>query len=204
GSSATMGSSRSGLRAVRLCRLNPGLMRRLDEARLGGDSAGEDAYHGSTDLLRAQKQASGTGLPFHKGLSQTPSPGLTPEPSGADGPRKWPLCVPPSRPPLWDGLDSPQSLSSTRPSMAQPGGQRRHLGQRRLPGELQGPFEREKQLLEGYGHLRFGGGHLPPGPAAAAAAATARCDEMHQFEALQQRCLELEGLVGQLKLKRTG
>ncbi|CAE8591262.1 unnamed protein product, partial [Polarella glacialis] len=88
--------------------------------------------------------------------------------------------------------------------MAQPGGQRRHLGQRRLPGELQGPFEREKQLLEGYGHLRFGGGHLPPGPAAAAAAATARCDEMHQFEALQQRCLELEGLVGQLKLKRTG
>eukprot|EP00931_Biecheleriopsis_adriatica_P020624 TRINITY_DN13724_c0_g1_i1.p1 TRINITY_DN13724_c0_g1~~TRINITY_DN13724_c0_g1_i1.p1 ORF type:complete len:658 (+),score=175.15 TRINITY_DN13724_c0_g1_i1:198-1976(+) len=202
-----MGSSTRGLRAVRLSRLNPGLMKRLDDVRHSGEVSGEDA---ESVLIQAQKQASAAALPFHKGeQDQWRSSGTG---AGADSKQKWPLSLGAS--PLWEGLDPPQGLSGA-PRASQGGAaanSRRvsgvsggHLGLRRLPGEPLGPFERDR-LLDSFSQFRQGGGHLPAMSASTTHfGATPGVDfladesQSQELEALQQRCLDLEALVAELR-----
>lgn len=199
-----MGSTR-GLRAVRLSRLNPGLMRRLDEARNCGDVS-EDLDNGHAMLLQASKQASAGALPYHKAI-------VTPESRGtatgtAESKQKWPLALSsPARSTMWEGLDPPQALSGsgrvkTVPTGTAGGGpaagSRRHLGLRRLPGEPLGPFGRDK-LLDSFSQFRQNGGHLPPMGTSASRFELGEEVHLQELEALQQRCLELEAVVTQLR-----
>lgn len=195
-----MGSTR-GLRAVRLSRLNPGLMRRMDEARHGADGVKDVDSSSPTMLI----QAPAATLPFHK--EPSPAPGR------ADSKQKWPLqnLAAPSRP-LWEGMDSPQGLSSQPrpsggPAVPSQGNSRRHLSLRRLPGEPLGPFDRDK-LLDSFSQFRQSGGHLPAMAASTTQFGTTRGadvrDETHfqELEALQQRCLELEATVVELRANK--
>lgn len=211
GSTATgMGSTR-GLRAVRLSRLNPGLMRRLDEARNCGDVS-EDLDNGHARLIQASKQASAGALPYHKTMVASSSP----EPRGAatgtaESKQKWPLALSsPARSTMWEGLDPPQALSSSGRVKAGPAGSaavgpgaanRRHLGLRRLPGEPLGPFGRDK-LLDSFSQFRQNGGHLAPMATSASRLELGEEAHLQEIEALQHRCLELEALVAELRKRR--
>lgn len=207
-----MGSTR-GLRAVRLSRLNPGLMRRLDEARLGADAAEKDVDSSSspTMLIQAQNKASAASMPFHKALVASPSPEPSPATGRADSMQKWPLqMAAPSRP-LWEGIDPPQGLSnhpcpSGGPVPSQ-GTSRRHMSLRRLPGEPLGPFDRDK-LLDSFSQFRQSGGHLPSLAASTTFGNTRGPDvrdetHLQELEALQQRCLELEATVAELRSNKS-
>eukprot|EP00930_Biecheleria_cincta_P081833 TRINITY_DN7122_c0_g1_i2.p1 TRINITY_DN7122_c0_g1~~TRINITY_DN7122_c0_g1_i2.p1 ORF type:complete len:625 (-),score=120.05 TRINITY_DN7122_c0_g1_i2:64-1938(-) len=207
-STATAMGSTRGLRAVRLSRLNPGLMRRLDEARNCGDVS-EDLDNGHAMLIQASKQASTGALPYHKAMvaSSSPEPRVTAT-GTAESRQKWPLALSsPARSTMWEGLDPSQALSSSGRVKAGPAGStavvpgaasRRHLGLRRLPGEPLGPFGRDK-LLDSFSQFRQNGGHL--GPMSTSASRLELGEEAHlqELEALQHRCLELEALVAELR-----
>jgi len=205
-----MGSTR-GLRAVRLSRLNPGLMRRLDVARNCGDVS-EELDNGHAMLIQASKQASSGALPYHKTMvaSSSPEPRGT-APGTAESKQKWPLALSsPARSTLWEGLDPPQALSGSGRVKAGPAGSaavgpgaanRRHLGLRRLPGEPLGPFGRDK-LLDSFSQFRQNGGHLAPMTTSASRLELGEEEHLQDLEALQHRCLELEALVAQLRASK--
>lgn len=152
-------------------------------------------------------QASAGALPYHKAIVTSSSPDPRGTAAGtAESKQKWPLGLSsPARSTMWEGLDPPQALSGSGRVRTVPTGtagpaaaSRRHLGLRRLPGEPLGPFGRDK-LLDSFSQFRQNGGHLPPMGTSASRFELGEEAHLQELEALQQRCLELEALVTQLR-----